>query len=101
MDLGTDVPINTPLDLVIKADFFTGFVNNVSLNQGPAINPAPPTPALQVGLNDRGNPDAVSYYNALVSCFGAKSCSNKQAADLNDDGSVDGIDFNVFLKAIR
>ena len=102
MDLGTAVPINTPLDLVIKVDFFKGFVSNVSLSQGPTVNPAPVTPTLKVGLGDDGRSvDVVSYFNALISCFGTKSCSNKQAADLNDDGSVDGIDFNVFLKAIR
>lgn len=99
VDLGLAIPTNTPLDLVIKVGSFKGFVSNVSLSQGP--NPAPPTPTLQVGLDDSGNVDAVSYFNALTGCFSGKSCTNKLGADLNDDGSVDGIDFNIFLKSIR
>lgn len=99
VDLGTSIPLNTLLDLVIKADFFKGFVSDVSLSPGP--NPAPQTPILQVGLDDSQNVDAVSYFNVLTGCFGTKPCENKLAADLNDDGSVDGIDFNIFLKSIR
>lgn len=46
----------------------------------------------------------ISDYNILINCYGDKqnssSCSNKQNADLNDDGLVDGGDYNEFLREI-
>jgi len=43
-------------------------------------------------------------YNAITSCFGTKqnssSCQSKTAADLDDDGIVDGVDYNLFLREI-
>ena len=48
------------------------------------------------------NAVSVLDYGALVSCFGAKqntsTCLNPVTADLNDDGVVDGIDYNIFLR---
>lgn len=47
----------------------------------------------------------INDYNALFSCFGRKaqtsSCRSAQAPDLNDDGIVDGIDYNIFLGGFR
>lgn len=44
----------------------------------------------------------IADYNALTSCFGAKrhtsSCTLKEKADLNFDGGVDGIDYNMVLR---
>lgn len=45
-------------------------------------------------------------YAVLVDCFGAKadtsSCgSNKAFADLNDDGKVDGVDYNLFVRNLK
>ncbi len=41
-------------------------------------------------------------YNMIYSCFGSRqnssTCLNPQGADLNDDGVVDGIDYNIFLR---
>src|SRR5204863_2658724 len=47
----------------------------------------------------------VKDYQALVNCYGSKantpSCLNKDAPDLNDDGVIDGIDYNIFLFGLR
>lgn len=54
----------------------------------------------------------INDYNTLISCFGDKadtsSCPVKTAgpggtnlADLNDDGKVDGIDLNIFLRSFE
>lgn len=37
-------------------------------------------------------------YNALLSCYGGKSCANSTLADLNEDGKVDSLDFNIMLR---
>ena len=39
-------------------------------------------------------------YAMIVDCFGDKQCDNKEASDLNEDGKIDGIDYNVFLKSL-
>jgi hypothetical protein len=36
-------------------------------------------------------------YNAIVSCYGDRPCDVKQKADLNDDGAVGLIDYNILL----
>lgn len=37
-------------------------------------------------------------YNALLSCYGGKSCSTPGISDLNEDGKVDNLDFNIMLR---
>lgn len=37
-------------------------------------------------------------YNALLSCYGGKSCENAALSDLNEDGKVDSLDFNILLR---
>lgn len=43
-------------------------------------------------------------YNAIINCYGQKSssatCTNKQAADLDDNGVIDGIDYNILLRGL-
>jgi hypothetical protein len=43
----------------------------------------------------------IADYSAFVECYGAKadtpSCPSKQAADLDDNGVVDGVDYNLLL----
>lgn len=43
----------------------------------------------------------INDYNALVSCFGTKAeteaCKDKAGADLDDNGIVDGIDYNIMF----
>ncbi len=97
INLGSEVT-NSPGNLVIKSDFFKGRLTNITLH--PGVNVLPTT-TLQVGIGDDGiSEDAVSYYNALISCYGNKACSDKNAADLNDDGKVDGKDFNFFVRSL-
>lgn len=44
-------------------------------------------------------------YNALLSCYGRNasrsSCMNKQAADLDDNGIIDAIDYNIMLRGFN
>lgn len=37
-------------------------------------------------------------YSQFVSCYGTKSCVNKPLYDLNFDGNVDGVDYNILLR---
>lgn len=45
-------------------------------------------------------------YNLLIGCYGetpktlSPSCQNLQVADLNDDGFINGIDYNILLKGL-
>jgi len=61
---------------------------------------APPKPGGSYGDNILDIKD----YNILLSCYGAKaqspSCPDKQAADFDDDGVIDSIDYNLFLRGI-
>jgi hypothetical protein len=53
--------------------------------------------SLASGAGDANNDnslDIIDYFTAVLPCIGSKSCSNKEAADINDDGQVDGIDLN-------
>lgn len=47
----------------------------------------------------------INDYNALVSCFGTKAesetCKDNKAADLNDDGRINGIDYNVMFGSFK
>jgi len=53
---------------------------------------------------DLKNTDVINIedYNMLVGCFGSRGtspgCLDKNAADINNDGVVDGVDFNLFLR---
>lgn len=45
--------------------------------------------------------DALDY-QAISDCFGAKlaTCTYKNTADLNDNGKVDGVDYNLFIREL-
>ena len=79
------------------------------------VNSLPATSPIVGDISGDNRIDIVDY-NALVGCFGKKSvsdsCINKSEpqsgdsgtdynADLNDDGVVDGIDYNIFLKSLN
>lgn len=49
---------------------------------------------------DGDNVINIKDYNIIAGCFGEKSCNNKDIADLNEDGAIDGIDYNIFLKSL-
>lgn len=44
-------------------------------------------------------------FDALANCFGSKadtpSCKDKNAADVNDDGSVNGTDYNIMSASLK
>lgn len=62
----------------------------------------PLTPLVTGNINNDSQLDLTDY-NMLISCFGAKfgtsQCLSPEA-DLNDDGVVDGTDYNYFLREI-
>lgn len=61
--------------------------------------PAPVTAGGSYGDNTLD----ISDYNMLArQCYGNKSsCPNKEGADLNDDGKIDGIDYNILLRSFN
>jgi len=47
----------------------------------------------------------INDYNAFINCYGDKNttsdfCIGKDYADFNDDGVVDGIDYNILLRSL-
>jgi hypothetical protein len=47
----------------------------------------------------------INDYNAFINCYGNKNttsnfCIGKNYADFNDDGVVDGIDYNILLRSL-
>lgn len=68
-------------------------------------------PEISVVSGDVNNDNQldISDYNDIISCFGSKqtssSCSypitvKSPGADINDDGVVDGVDYNIFLREL-
>lgn len=76
---------------------YPGFINVTS---GTSITP-PELPMVNGNINNDTQLDVLDY-NLLQSCYGSKatssSCTNAQSADLNDDGTVGGGDFNLLLR---
>lgn len=50
---------------------------------------------------DSNNTIDIQDYNDLMNCYGARyaSCVYKTTADLNDDGAVDGVDYNIIMRS--
>ncbi|MGH7203035.1 MAG: dockerin type I domain-containing protein [Candidatus Levyibacteriota bacterium] len=112
-DLGTNVPAGayhvafktnqTPLTLIKQ---------NKTDTQGTLFHVTPGTVAVEtpqvadILVGDLNGDDTITIqdYSIFVDCFGNKSASSSclapGAADLNDDGSVDGVDYNLLLKSI-
>ncbi len=51
---------------------------------------------LVLGDINQDNVLNLADYNAIISCYGSKSCSQKTLTDLNDDGKIDEKDINIF-----
>ncbi len=83
----------------------------ITITAGTTTSFAPVSPV--AGDINGDNKINIQDYNVLAGCFGNKaqsgSCTSKETpytgetgtifnADLNDDGAVDGIDYNTFLK---
>jgi len=71
-------------------------ITQVNLGQTTGLAPQ----ELILGDLDQNNELNLLDYNALISCYGSKSCSNKEKADLNLDGKVDELDLNIFYAAL-
>lgn len=63
-----------------------------------------PETTLIVGDTSGDNKVDIQDYNIIIGCFGDKastaSCTNKTLADLDDNGSVDEVDYNVFVRSL-
>jgi hypothetical protein len=55
--------------------------------------------SLTSGDIDQNNQLNLFDYNIMISCYGAKQCPQKEAADLNIDGKVDELDLNILYDA--
>lgn len=73
-----------------------------TLNLG-ALNRMPLTTLIAGDINDDNTLD-IKDYNILVGCFTDKintaSCTDPENSDLDDNGIVDGIDLNLFLRSL-
>lgn len=48
----------------------------------------------------------INDYNAFINCYGSKNttsnfCKGKNYGDFNDDGVIDGIDYNILLRSLN
>jgi CHAP domain/Dockerin type I domain len=67
----------------------------------PGVSIIEPTLLPLSGDVDGNNVINILDYNDLMSCYGSKypTCQFQQAADLNDDGAVDGVDYNIIIRS--
>lgn len=65
-----------------------------------AINVSSSNTDFVPGDIDGDNAINIKDYNVIAGCFQNKDCNNKDMADLNEDGTIDGIDYNIFLKSL-
>lgn len=65
----------------------------------------PQTILMGDSIPDQGdNVINISDYNAFINCYGAKNtssfCQGKDYGDFNDDGVVDGVDYNILIRSL-
>lgn len=60
-----------------------------------------PVVILTSGDLDQNNILDLRDYNIFISCFGNKTCNAtyEKRSDLNDDGEVNGVDYNILLRS--
>lgn len=79
--------------------------DNTLLRQLPGVfelktgNNVLPAVELVPGDLNKDNELNMGDYSVFLSCYGDKSCPEKTQADFNDDGVVDGIDFNILIRS--
>lgn len=105
VDLGTSVPAGNYIIKVKTNKFLRKLIpgfKTISPNTTITL------PAITLINGDINNDNVMNIadYNILASCFGEKmntaSCgNNKENADLNEDGKVDQVDYNIFLRNIQ
>jgi|GEM_PF-3555404 len=74
----------------------------VHVTDGSSIPVAPIT--LLTGDANNDNVIDIQDYNFLMNCYGQKqfadNCASPFAADFNDDGKIDGVDYNLFIRSL-
>lgn len=106
VDLGTSVPAGNYIIKVKTNKFLRKLIPGFKTI---TANTVITLPAITLISGDINNDNVMNIidYNILASCFGEKmnsaSCgNNKENADLNEDGKVDGVDYSgIFLRNIQ
>lgn len=84
--------------------------NSIQIKNGQAIQVTPNTLiagdiAPKHGNTYGDNVLDILDYNSLLSCYGKNasksSCENKQGADLDDNGVINAIDYNILLRGLH
>lgn len=57
------------------------------------------TVTLTPGDMNQDNALDMRDYSLFVACYGENDCATKEQADFNDDGKVDGIDYNILIRS--
>lgn len=111
----TSLPVNrvTPgsYKIAIKINGFLPGIVQVNKNDGVfslsnnQVTPLTPTTLLGGDIAPPYGIINTSDYQAFVNCYGDKftspSCTSGQLADLNDDGIVDGVDYQLMVSALQ
>lgn len=105
LDLGTTIPTGKYY-IKIQSDYhLRRLVPGLqSLTEG-TINIIPSV-SLVAGDADNDNALTLLDYNMLIGCYSvlqpARSCTDQEklATDFNDDGNVDGTDYNLFIREL-
>lgn len=91
-------------DIKVKADkYLRKLIKDVQTTQNTTTRISQIT--LVLGDINGDNKLDIQDYNILIDCFGANASSqacgnNKDFADLDDNGRVDGVDYNLFLRSM-
>ena len=79
-----------------------------SLSKGSNTLTIPPQTVLMGDVIPSGNNYSftINDYNAFINCFGDKNktsgfCKGKSYGDFNDDGVIDGVDYNILLRSLN
>lgn len=115
-DLGSNIP-NGSYQIAFRTDLsFTTLIKQnpsdiggevFSLNSQDQPIQIPPQTVLMGDSIPSGNNYSftINDYNAFINCYGNKDttnsfCKGKNYADFNDDGVVDGIDYNILIRSL-
>lgn len=90
-------------DIKIKADkYLRKLIKDVQITQSTTTRISQIT--LVLGDINGDNKLDIQDYNILIDCFGtntSQACgNNKDFADLDDNGRVEGVDYNLFLRSM-
>lgn len=98
ISLGTEIPAGS-YKAKFRLDNTLWKATTVALTPGTLITL--PTLELIAGDIDQDNSIGLSDYNILLSCYGSKTCAQKDVADLNLDGKIDELDLNILYSSLQ